>query len=903
MTSLVNNKKDDFVQDDFESDTPITNESQDDFVEDDFEPEEPEKNKTKDLGWLEKKFSPEGQRLEAKENRNFAKGITSGVFAGFSEMVPGLEVEDTVAKGQTGKLIGSFLPLGLGAKAIAYPLKAAASLSPKFVKPLQSLGNLLGLSAAGGLYEGLEESAEKSIEKGEFVPPSPETILEQGGKWAALDITLRSLGWTGRFARALYDKSYNLGIPAMDLLENVTRYAGSGDKAVEKALSVLEDKPVQAIEKEITLSKAKIPEKTELLAKENFDTRVQQRSQDLRSRKIDQKDFTKLEEGAASAPEPYLPKEFESEVLAEQVLENDLSQRIDNVSQRAVSEKAFGQNIQQDIERSIATHQKETDALYDIAKDVESTKTPSVKKTANSIVQQLQKIESGGLNLTPEGYNKAKKQLLDVLADLGYGVETGKDGLIVRAIENTRQPLSKLVEIKKRLNKIINYDLLDTSAQDFLKGPVNELRGEIRQGYGAKNSKARKAFEQAEKQFGEFAEKKGKKSIRATRASEKPESLAKTIRTPSGLADIKEVVSKEQFAQVERELLEFMNTQDQQRVASLYRELRPSLTENTRAIVEEMIESKAPASSPTRKIAQRNAIQKKALDDIAQATLTGQRPKAALDLWKTKEGQQLIKQSLENNPNKEEVLKYLQDQSFKDFSSSVIMPDGKIDFKKLDSFLKDQATAENIKLVAGEDGLTFFKQLETLSNRIKKNASVMENVIGKGTASDRNKIEKEIEKLGKNRLEAIKNKKNELTKEEKVFQDKFNKDAIKERKEAEQSRENLGKERFKKSKQKTETQRKEQVAADEAKTKSNIIYKLDDLISSYGLKGKGLLAAVGIWKIGTVEGLSLAASYEIFSRLAKNKSVQSAIKRAAAPNSSPVSLIQSLISIEKEMDK
>src|SRR5690242_16884636 len=111
MTSLVNNQQDDFEPDDF---TPET----DDFVADDFEPDAPKKKTTNDLSWWDKNFTQEGQELKAAENRNFVKSIASGITAGFSEMIPGLNVDEDLPGSTIGKVGGSLLPLGLATKAI-----------------------------------------------------------------------------------------------------------------------------------------------------------------------------------------------------------------------------------------------------------------------------------------------------------------------------------------------------------------------------------------------------------------------------------------------------------------------------------------------------------------------------------------------------------------------------------------------------------------------------------------------------------------------------------------------------------------------------------------------------------------------------------------------------------------
>jgi vacuolar-type H+-ATPase subunit H len=342
------------------------------------------------------------------------------------------------------------------------------------------------------------------------------------------------------------------------------------------------------------------------------------------------------------------------------------------------------------------------------------------------------------------------------------------------------------------------------------------------------------------------------------RLTEKPESIAKVIKTPSGLADVKDVASPQQFAQIERELLEHMKSLNEERAAKFYREMRPSLTPDARAIAEEIIASKAPPASPTRKVAQRNKIQEMVLDDVSRATVTGQRPEKVLDLWKTKEGQQLIKHALEDNPNKKEILKYLTDQSFNDFHASIVSADGVIDFKKMNELLRDPATAENIRMVAGEEGLSFLKQLEQLTERFNRNKNFLEGKLDKGSRREREKIGNEIEKLGK--------------------------------------------ERFKKGKEKRANVTKEEQLAEEAKEKAGLIYKFDDLLNSYGVKAKGLLTALGIINIGLVPGLALAGGWEAFFRLSKNKNVRELFKKAAGPRKDPVATIRAIDAFMKAED-
>lgn len=870
-----------------------------------FEPvdEKKAKKEPKALSWIERNFTSEGQEQQAAENRNLFKGVVSGLSAGYSELIPGLEVEKDVEKGFEGKLAGSLAPLGLATKLIGIPLQAAAALSPKFVKPLTALGNLLGISLVGGTYNALEESAEKSLEKGEFVPPSPETIAEQGAKWAALDIALNSLGLTARFAKGLFDKSAELGKPVIDVLDNILKEAfqkfKGGDKVAEKALSILENQPLENIEKEIALSKkAQQQTKASELAAEKITP--EQRSADLKEKKLSPTEMDKLGQSMSINVQPYLPAEFEAEKIAEEAIDESLNSRVESIAQRAPNERELGQNIQKDLETQIEASQKETDALYDIAKEVENTAKPNLQKTATAIVNEIKKLQKGNLKLSPEGFKKAEEDLFKTLEDLGYHPVLDEAGNLSSAVREKQIPLSQSIEVKKRLNKIINYDLLDSSAQDVLKNPTAALREDIRKGYG-KNTRQREAFEEAERKYGENAEKKGKKSITKIRLSETPETTAKIIKTPSGLADVKDVVSKEQFAQIERELLEHLRGLSEERANAFYREVRPSLSSDTRSLAEEIIQSKAPKSSPTRKQAQKNKIEETIYEDISKASLTGERPDKVLNLWKTKEGQQLIKNALKDNPNKEQIIKYLSDQSFNDFAASVVTPEGKVNFKKLNEFLKDPATADNIRLVAGEDGYNFLKNLQTISERVAKNSSILERTIAKSTAPEREKILKEIDKLGQKRIAKQKSKNLEPSKVEKIGQNKWNKETIKDRKETAEILSEKGKERFKKAKEKRENLSKQEKEAADAAEKRTLMYKLDDFVKSYGIKGKGLLTALGLWQIGPIETVSGIAAYEAFIFLSKNPKARQALKKAAAGWQSSIYFLQSLDSFEEAL--
>lgn len=807
-----------------EPSTPTENELEDPLSK--YRKNEPKRKKDflldqlAEVGTLEQKVLAEQRRNEGE----FGRGVVSGSTFGLSEGVPGLETEGG-GFSTAGDIAGSVtLPIGTaikGAKLALTPVMKLAQNSPKIRKGIESLGRLTGVGAVGAATT----AGHEATEGGKWKVPSIENALEQGAIWSSIDVGLGAIGKLGKFVKTLASKSKELGKDKYTLLNEVGKelstYGGSDEKVAQKALDILESKTGK--------------ESSEIARQ------VEERREAFKNRKIEVQDFSKIEH---VAPEPYLPNEFSSETIAEKMIDDDLNQSLDAISERASSEKSLGENIQKDIESSIGEKKAETDALYAEAGEGQELKNVNLQKTANSIVEQLKILQSGNLKLSPEGYAKAEKQLLQALEDIGYHVNVDEATQVSQALKVKDVNLKDAVEIKRRLNNIIDYDLKETSAQRFLKDPAFSMRKDIREGYGSKDSAQRKAYEKAEELFGQNAEKQKRKSIVSARYSEKPEQIAKLIKTPSGLSDIKNIVSENQFKQIERELLEHIKSLPEDKARNFYREVRSDLSQDAKILGEQLIEAKAPSSSPDRKALQRQKIQDAFLDDIAQSTITGQRPKKALDLWKTKEGQKLIKHSLQDNPNKKQVLKYLQDTSFNDFASSVVNKEGKVDFNKLNELLKDPATIDNIRMVAGEEGVQFLKQLKTLSEKAKKNFSMIEGIADKGSEKQRASLDKSLNaRFG-----------------EKV------------------SRHKEGQEKIKKGK---------------------LIYKFDDFIKSYGIKTKGLLGALGIINIGTLPTLAAGATIETIKYAAKNKSIRKAVREAAKYKNDPELVLKSLDALDK----
>ena len=824
-------------------------------------------------------ITEEFERMYELGDRESAKGLIAGGTLGLSKLVPGLKPGDNIAA-LGSEFIGSFIPINALSNVIAAPLVNLASKSPVFQSQLSSLASMMSMAATGSVVGGLEEATKT----GEFKMPSSEDVVTHGAIWAAIDAAIRGAGFTGRFAKALYNAVKGSGSTEAKIMNELASRIGteslgeSPEKISEKAMKILDELGQQKSTKELSLPE-KIPGKTEKISEEVFDN-TQKIAEDLQNRKIVKLDFTKPDQ---KIPQPYHPGEFEADKIADEVINNEVKQAIEEFAPAAENEMAFGKDVIADIESTNKKAEEAYDKLYQKASEGTANKVANVENTANSILDQLIKLSEHDFKTTPEGYKKATGQLMSMLEDLGYTVIHDVNGKIDKILKVSDVNLNKVIELKRRGNKLAKYDLKESGAQDFLKDPLHNLRADIRTGYGPKNSAERKAFEQAENMFGENQEKLKRQAAKTARYTEKPESIARLVRTPSGLQDVKQVVSPEQFKKIERSLLDHMQKMEEGKARTFYKELRPQLSKDAQAIAEQIIESKIPPKAPGKMELMRQKIKTSFMDDLAQSSITGERPDKALKLWKTKEGQQIIKETLNDNPNKKEILDYLTDQSFKDFSESIMNNEGKIDFKKLKNLVKDPATLENIRMMGGEDAVTFLKQAEQLSARVDRNLSLIRGRIDKGSIQSRKEVEDALRSKYKDRLSREKKK----TKTEAISEELISPKGAKGRKELQQLASERGSQKLGK-------------IAEERKG-NDLFRKFEDWLKGLGEGNKVLMTIFGINFIGasTLGGSIIAA--KALERAVKSPALRAAYRRAASSKAeSPLYFMNAIEQISKE---
>jgi len=841
-------------------------------AEDDFEPEQEDDF---ELEATQPQEQPKSTRemLIGAENQDYfsrTKGLLSGATLGLTENIPGLEVEEGLT-GESGKFFGSLIPISKLYNLFTNPLVNAATKSPIMQKQLSALARLTGAAATGASVEGIQE-----VFKGEM--PSLDNMLEHGAYWAAIDAALGTLGLGARFIAGLLNKGKQAAKPTFEVLNEVVnemRAQGEDftipERVAYKAMSILEKEPGIST-RELALPEVAPAMVAENVAKERLAAPLEEATIDLGSKKVDPKYFNRIEVESPSLSEPYKPSEINANQIMEDINKSNIEERIGQISSRAATERQLGENVKNSVAQEMEAAENLYKPLYQKAEQEAQGIAYVPRRSAQVASETLRRVQA--LETKPTGYSQVIKTLESALEDLGYVIERGVDGRFSGAtIAQTGSRLNELMELGRRLNEIINYDVIDNTIKDRLRPLARTIKSEIREALEAR-PEGLEAFNQAEAFFGETAQTFNKPNIRAIRQEDSLEKIAQTIgKSPSALHDLKPILSSSQMKEVEREVLENINAMSHENAKKAVRELGPALSPESRKVAEEIVESKLPLG----KKRQIQKIQNSVFNDLSKAISTGRRPEQALKLWKTKEGQEIIRDGLRNNPNRREILNYLREQSLFDFATSVVDKSGKIDFKKFNEYLKDPATLENLRSIGGEDAVKFFRQLESLSEEFKHNLSLVERI------PNVEKLQKGATK-GKEILKKTKAK-NEVVPKEKAAGEEAIREEVARRTE---STKELGKERLGKM----------------ARKERPLHFKIKDILDGLGIPGKTVLGMLGVLKYGTVETAGGYYGLRFMYKLANSARSRRAFKKAVkSSGSNPSAFFAAMKTLEDELEE
>ncbi len=709
----MNNSSDDFEPDDFTEDETGIETSQDDFEADDFTPEHaPEQQKN--VGVPAMYEVPAGQENDSyltrlgkhynkasDEIHAFKKGIYSGMTLGASDYLPDpldetLEGNENFKAG--GEAFGSLVPLSGLIKVVGKGAAKLAAKSPFLKKSVESLANITGLGIGGGLYEG----AKKGIKEGEL--PSTNDVLEHGFEWAALDAALRVGGAVGGFAVNLFKAQQKTGKPQWKLVNEVnTRLKQAGvdvstdQKAGAKAMSILED---------IVEGK---PQET------------------LAKRKVTKEQFKELDNSIEGLSQPILPEAAEESFSVSNIIEGvedeAVNSRIDSLGRRAVNDTELGNDIQKGVNEAREEAKRSYKPLYDEVEQqakfiyFNPEETPEI---AGDLIKVMEKLRT-----QPAKYATVVEALEDILHDVGFKIQRYKEGASKGAIETILReknvPVSKMMELGRRLNEIVEYDILDRTVKDRLKPVVKAVKRDIRSALGEVSDDLLESFNLAEEAHGLTEQKFNRKSIRKIRKAQTLESIPRQVETASTLNDLRTILTTKQMNEIERNVLERMKNMSKPRAEEFLRKISAGLSPEARSIAEDISRAKVPLKSQPHQT-RRGRLAETIDNDISNAMHTGKRPEKALELWQNPRGQKLVKEALESHPQSKEIIDYLQKQTLQDMAQSIVTKEGAIDFTKLSELMNNKAIKNNLRELGGQEAVQFFESLEEKAKGLNRNA-------------------------------------------------------------------------------------------------------------------------------------------------------------------------------------
>lgn len=638
-------------------------------------------------------FSEELERAAAYGTLEAWKGVLSGATFGLSEKIPGFKGGNNAAT-KTGEVLGSFAPItgliNVYGKGLGYVAKA----SPYFKKSLEFLTGITSMGLAGGTYGGIKHT----VEKGEL--PSTNEVLKHGFEWAALDGVLRAAGALGSFAVNVTKAARKTGQPEFKVVNDVyTELRNQGvdiatdKRAGAKALSIIED---------MVEGKPK--------------------AQRTRVREVNQKKISQMDEAVESLSEPILPEAMEESVNVNNIIEASeqkaVRSRIDSVGRRAVEDAELGQEVQQGVNRAREQAKEQYKPFYTEVENGSRFITTTPKETAKKAGDLITALEE--LRTRPTGYATVLRTLEDALRDAGYVIQRSESGVIENIIQKGEVGVDRLTELGRRLGEIVEYDVLDFTVKDRLKPIVKAVKNDIRAALEKANPDLLAAFNLAEESFAINAKKFGRDSIRKIRSTEALEVIPKQLESATALKDLAEVVSPTTMKNVERQVLEKMNQMTEGKARDFLRKVRSGLSKDSQAIAEEIIASKRPINKQSIQ-SRRERLHEVIDEDLASSMNTGKRPAKTLELWQNPRGQKLVKQALETNPQKKQLIDYLQKQTLQDMAKSILKSDGTIDPAKLKSLMDNPAIRNNIRELGGQEAVQFFEQLGKRSQNLKKN--------------------------------------------------------------------------------------------------------------------------------------------------------------------------------------
>lgn len=514
-------------------------------------------------------------------------GFSSGASVGLSELIPGFEKpeEDNVAF-SFGQAVGSTVPIAAAENFFIRPVVEFAKKSPILARQLGALASITGWGVTGAATKGAED-----IFTGKEL--SVDNMIEHGTTWALLDAALKGLG-----------------VPAKYVYTKIRGLVGNAAKAANTTeVKVLNDLMSNLEESGVDLSDAEKTYKTAVSILKN----PQEFKPSGKLNKATPEFFNVIPE----SPTTKLPEEMSPSALIEGLEkgadENLVTSFIENTkvpaqplieteleafSPRAETENQLGINIQEDIQRQFEGAQQEYTPLYEEVQKAAETIQHSPRRSINVALELVKELNS--LKTRPEGYQKVINSVNDSLHDMGYRVIEGEGKIRLTDLNGnevptsgrgsfSKVPLSKTMELGRRFNKIIDYDIIGASVKSKLKPLVREVKNDIRR---ALPPRLQVDFNKAEEMYGRTAERFSNDRMFKIRGEERPEQIATLLSSPTDLKHLRDTLSPQQYRQVEREVLSQLESSTYDKAKSSLREVTSLLSEDAKRMAQEILHRK-----------------------------------------------------------------------------------------------------------------------------------------------------------------------------------------------------------------------------------------------------------------------------------------------------------------------
>jgi hypothetical protein len=744
-----------------EDDIPTPKKSTWEAVED-----EPTESKEE---FFRKKYGkkPQGSFSDAFNLNTFGAGlagVAEGLVPGIEVLPKSLDLTEMEKKARTaGNIAGSFAPTSLalrGGSKLASMAASKAKLPNLAQKGWNALTNLLGAGVAGA---GLNVT--ESLVKGEM--PSAESAAKHGLMWSALEGGLRAAGKLPIFKQALESASQKMNIPE--------------SKAMELVAQDLKDMGLSGQAPEIVQQAAF--KQLEAMATGQYAARSAEREG---TRAVEQlnKEFN-----LPKSPElpPYQPAEspaiskvMEAEsapVVAEEALYGN--KPFHEFHAPVNSDVQFGQQIKQSIKEWEKAQEAVYKPLYEDLKASSNAVELNTQRTAGALKDLI--AEARKLETKFAGNTQYITTLQSALKDLGYTPRLDKkgkpmmrkDGTYVEMVKTKEVSAAKGLDLKKRLNEIINFETEAPLSQRLLKKVPSILKEDLRSSY-SKTPDLLSKFDAAEQKFAETQTALNKHNVQKVLKNPTPETIEQSLSNPTVFNQLKAVMDPKQFQMLEKRILGKVAEASERAAKKLVRDYEPYLSPSAIADAKALLREKIPptkAPKPTKVIAApKEAVNPKTrlLKEITEAAETGRMPTQTIKDFQTERGKKFVKNALKDHPQRKEILDFLYKENVNNKLSKALSKDGRIDTAKMGELLKDGEFRKEIIEAYGPSALKTLDDLHGAAPRLKKINETINKFEAITTAKPAKRLgEKQPGERGKELLKATKDK-------EPLFAKKFN---------------------------------------------------------------------------------------------------------------------------------